>query len=163
MFVFDTDHIGFLQQQTSPECQNILGRTQAYRDEDFFVTIISFHEQAAGWNSYLSRARDKSAVVKAYERLHIILTDFSAAQVLPFDDAAADQFEKLRSQSVRISTMDLRIASITLVNNSVLCHWAVRREAFPEIRQCFALHGNFQASVNQANFAVATGATEGFR
>ena len=43
-----------------------------------------------------------------------MLRDFSASQVLPFDDAAAATFESLRSQRVRIGTMDLRIAAIAL-------------------------------------------------
>ena len=35
-------------------------------------------------------------------------------QVLPFDDAAGNEFGTLRQQRVRIGTMDLRIASIAL-------------------------------------------------
>ena len=39
---------------------------------------------------------------------------FAEAQVLPFDEAAATVFTSLRAQRIRISTMDLRIASIAL-------------------------------------------------
>ena len=46
--------------------------------------------------------------------LHQILVDFSVAQVLTFDEAAAQTFEELRTQRVRVGTMDLRIASIAL-------------------------------------------------
>jgi tRNA(fMet)-specific endonuclease VapC len=45
------------------------------------------------------------------------LTDFAALQVLPFDDAAADTFENLRGNAVRIGTMDLRIAATALSRN----------------------------------------------
>jgi tRNA(fMet)-specific endonuclease VapC len=46
-----------------------------------------------------------------------VLADFSEAQVLPFDDIAAEVFDELRSQGVRIGTMDLRIAAIALARD----------------------------------------------
>jgi tRNA(fMet)-specific endonuclease VapC len=45
-----------------------------------------------------------------------ILTDFSRAQVLPFDAASSSRFEGLRQQRIRVATMDLRIAAIALVS-----------------------------------------------
>ena len=95
MFLFDTDHLGILQHRTSPECQRIVQRMASYLDEDFYVPIVSFHEQVQGWNAYLSRAGDASGVVRAYERFHNILSDFSDAQVLPFDQSAASLFDLL--------------------------------------------------------------------
>lgn len=49
-----------------------------------------------------------------------VLSDFARAQVLPFDDAAAAAFESLRTQRVRVPTMDLRIASICLSRGMTL-------------------------------------------
>jgi tRNA(fMet)-specific endonuclease VapC len=120
MFLFDTDHLGILQHRTSPESQNILRRMQAHTDEDFHVSVISFQEQVLGWNVYLSRAKDSAAIVRAYERFQQILTDFSAAQVLPFDQQAVDLFDQLRASQLRIGTMDLRIACIALTNDLTL-------------------------------------------
>ena len=40
--------------------------------------------------------------------------------VLPFEVEAVAIFDKLRAQRVRISTMDLRIASIALSRNLIL-------------------------------------------
>jgi tRNA(fMet)-specific endonuclease VapC len=37
-----------------------------------------------------------------------------------FDDRAADKFTNLRQQRIRIGTMDLKIASIALVNDALL-------------------------------------------
>jgi tRNA(fMet)-specific endonuclease VapC len=42
------------------------------------------------------------------------LSDYATISVLPFDTAAATIFDDLLAQRVRISTMDLRIASIAL-------------------------------------------------
>jgi tRNA(fMet)-specific endonuclease VapC len=67
-----------------------------------------------GANAYISRAKSRRELVRGYAMLHQILVDFSAAQVLPFDDDAASTFEELRSLRVRVGTMDLRIASIAL-------------------------------------------------
>jgi tRNA(fMet)-specific endonuclease VapC len=48
------------------------------------------------------------------------LASYSDRQVLPFDEAAADIFDDLRSQRIRIGTMDLRIASIALATGMTL-------------------------------------------
>ena len=83
--------------------------------DDFFTPIVSFHEQVQGWNAYLARAKSPVGLAKGYSRLEKILTDFSQSRVASFDDDAALQFELLRSQRIRIGTMDLRIAAIALV------------------------------------------------
>ena len=46
-----------------------------------------------------------------------MLSNFTEAQVLAFDDAAADVFADLRKRRVRIGTMDLRIAAIALTRD----------------------------------------------
>lgn len=56
----------------------------------------------------------QTGVVRGYGKLEKILMDFSRSQVLPFDDGAADIFNELRIQKIRIGTMDLRIASIAM-------------------------------------------------
>ena len=38
----------------------------------------------------------------------------------PFDFAAADEFERLRKQRVRIGTQDLKIAATAIVNDALL-------------------------------------------
>jgi tRNA(fMet)-specific endonuclease VapC len=48
------------------------------------------------------------------------LQAFSAAPVLPFDAAAASIHDNLRTQRVRIATMDLRIAAIALSRSLIL-------------------------------------------
>lgn len=39
---------------------------------------------------------------------------------MPFEERAADQFTALRRKRIRIGTMDLKIASIALVNDALL-------------------------------------------
>lgn len=120
MYVLDTDHLGILQRQTSPQFENLTRRLSGRPESDFFVTIVSFHEQILGWNAYLARAKDLVGVLRGYRQLEGILIDFSRSQVLPFGSAAADVFEELRQKRIRIGTMDLRIAAITIAKGMTL-------------------------------------------
>lgn len=117
MFLFDTDHLGVLQTQSTPEFANLQQRIGAYAPRDFWTSIVSFHEQILGWNAFLARSANQTGVVKGYSRLERILSDFAQA---PFDEAASDIFDDLRKQRVRIGTMDLRIAAIALANGRTL-------------------------------------------
>jgi tRNA(fMet)-specific endonuclease VapC len=86
----------------------------AHTPLDFYFTIVSFHEQILGWNAYIHRAARISGVVRGYAMLRNTLHDFAAARIAQFDQAAAEQFESLKQQRIRIGTMDPRIASIAL-------------------------------------------------
>ncbi len=112
MFILDTDHLAIAQRQSPPAYEYFLQRVSQYDPLAFFVTIISFHKQVMGWNAYLSRAPNTAAVVRGYERLGRVLANFSMAQVLLFDEAAATVFDDFRARRVRIGVMDLRIAAI---------------------------------------------------
>lgn len=117
MFLLDTDHLVILQQETQPEVHVLGQRMAEYPPTDFYVSIVTFHEQVAGWAAYLNRARTLDGIVRAYGRFQRILDDFATSQVLPFDEAAARAFESLRGQHVRIGTMDLRIACVALTRD----------------------------------------------
>lgn len=119
MFVLDSDHLSILQNKKGNEYAALQTRLATVPETDVFTTIISFHEQIGGWYKSLARPRRQSDVVFAYNMLERIIVRFGEMQVLPFDDAAAAQFESLRKR-VRIGTMDLRIASITLANGMTL-------------------------------------------
>ena len=114
MFILDTDHFAIVQAKTRPEFDQLSARIAAHPPTAFYLTIVTFHEEVLGWNAYISRARDQSGVTRGYQRLERIIADFAGAQLLPFDSSAATRFELLRAQRIRVSTMDLRIASIAL-------------------------------------------------
>ena len=134
MFLLDTDHVGILQDRVQPECQRLLDRIAQHLPTEFYVSIVSFHEQVVGWNAYLNRARTLTGVVSAYRMFQDILSDFAAMHVVPFDDEAGERFEALRRQRVRIGTMDLRIASIALAKGyTVLTRNLVDFEKVPNL------------------------------
>ena len=120
MYLLDTDHISVVQRQSEPEYQRLMTRLNAHNPSDFYVPIVSFHEQVMGWNAYLNRARTPQSVVRAYDMFQRILADFAAVAVAPFDLRASSAFESLRASKVRVATMDLRIAAIALANDWTL-------------------------------------------
>lgn len=79
MYILDTDHIGVLQRKSDPLYGVLSQRISQHSQSDFYVTIVSFHEQILGWNAHIARADDQTGVVRGYSRLERILTDFSSA------------------------------------------------------------------------------------
>jgi hypothetical protein len=90
MYVFDSDHLSILQRQRGPEFGHLARRCAGIPDEQFFVTIVSLHEQFNGWTSYIARAKDSPSLVRGYTKLELAHEAFSRAQLLPFSAAAAD-------------------------------------------------------------------------
>lgn len=73
-----------------------------------------------GWLAAIARTKKVHDQPLYYKRLANLVRFFSRWHLLPFDEPAADQFETLRKAKVRISTMDLKIASIALVHDATL-------------------------------------------
>lgn len=120
MYLFDTDHLGFLQFPNSSEFQNLSVRLGQHSPDHFFISIVSFHEQVNGWTAYVAGNKQTYQLVRGYEKLEGIPQDFSNAQLLPFSLAAADIYDDLKSNSIRVGAMDLRIASIAIANQMTL-------------------------------------------
>jgi tRNA(fMet)-specific endonuclease VapC len=78
VFIFDTDHLGILQRKSEPELSRVRDRMSRFISQDFFVTIVSFHEQVAGWYDHLAKAKKQRDVVFAYGMFREVLADFAA-------------------------------------------------------------------------------------
>ena len=116
MYILDTDHWTVLQLREGREFDHLVGNMLRHADSDYFVTIVTFQEVMNGWLKFLNNARLASGVVRAYERLEFLIGQFAAARLLPFGESAAHVFDELRSSKIRVSTLDLRIASIAVSN-----------------------------------------------
>lgn len=114
MYLLDTDHITILQRQHHPEFGRLKQRLSQHPPSDFYYSVVSFHEQTLGANAYVNRARTSHGVLDGYELFRLIIEDYSKAQILPYDQASDGIFNFLRTQRIRIGTMDLRIAAIAL-------------------------------------------------
>jgi tRNA(fMet)-specific endonuclease VapC len=119
-YVLDTDHLSVLQRRTEPAFSKLSARLSQHSPDLVFVMIISFQEQFQGWMAYINKARTAEQLITAYSKRESLIQLFSASQILAFDNQANQTAENLRSQGLRIGTMDLRIASIVLSQNAVL-------------------------------------------
>lgn len=119
-YLLDTDHISFLQRRSSSEFSRLTLRMSQHPMSAFALSIISFHEQVIGAHSFINRAENNADLARGYKLLPEILNGFAQAPVLPFDARSIVIFDEMRSQKVRVATMDLRIAAIAISNNLVL-------------------------------------------
>jgi tRNA(fMet)-specific endonuclease VapC len=119
-FLLDTDHISILQLLGGAEYAILSARISQHPRSDFAFSVVSFHEQVLGCNTYLSRARTSANVVRGYAMLGGVARDFATNVMLPFDAPAAVVFDGLVGQRIRVGTMDLRIASIALSQSLIL-------------------------------------------
>jgi tRNA(fMet)-specific endonuclease VapC len=119
-YLFDTDHITFLQWRSGPEYAAIAARMSQFTAADFAVSIVSFHEQVLGGHALINRPRKATDVIYGYSLLLEVLQSYGKRVVLSFDAAAEAVFSGLNAQKIRVGTMDLRIAAIALSCGLVL-------------------------------------------
>ena len=118
MLVLDTNHVSELGYGT-PAGLRLRERLLASA-EDTATTIVSVEEQLRGWLAEIHRLAAPHQQIRAYQRLHERIGFFAAWVVLPWDTVAADLFLRFRREGVRIGSMDLKIACITLVHGATL-------------------------------------------
>ncbi|MBX3296712.1 MAG: type II toxin-antitoxin system VapC family toxin [Acidobacteria bacterium] len=120
MIILDTDCLSLLQRESILTGSKLHENLDRFAADDIFTTIISFEEQMRGWLAFVAKSRTADQDVYAYGRLHAALNDFRNANVLDFDERASLVCRELRSQRIRIGTMDLKIASIAIANEAIL-------------------------------------------
>src|SRR5262245_17379188 len=86
---------------------------------EMFSTIISMEEIVQGWLTLLKKQRTATAEVAVYARLQRTIKTYSDWDILPFDDDAVVEFERLKKLRLKIGTMDLKIASIALAHDAL--------------------------------------------
>ncbi len=120
MIILDTDCLSLMDRELSLESSNLRNALSQFDQEEIFTTIISFEEHMRGWLSYISKCKTAEDQIFAYRMLHRFLESYRNTQVLDFDDKAASIFRELKSNRIRIGTMDLKIASIAIANDAIL-------------------------------------------
>ena len=119
MYLLDTDHLSVLE-RGGVEAERLRWRLSAIPPAEIAATVVSYEEQTRGWLSYLAKARLPADQVTAYSYLQRHLQVFCAIPLMGFDPAAAGIVQQLQQQRIRVGTMDLRIASITLAHGATL-------------------------------------------
>ena len=135
VYLLDTDILSIHQRQRGEEYERVRNHLDAVDPASIFVSIISFHEQATGWNAYVQRARKSEGLIHGYSRFERMLFDFSRLNILSFDEDAASEYDQLKAQGIRIGAMDLRIAAIAVANDfAVVTRNTVDFERVPGLR-----------------------------
>jgi tRNA(fMet)-specific endonuclease VapC len=119
LYILDTNPISILERR-GPESEPIITYLEEIPPSEIYVTVISYEEQIRGWMSVIAATKDTNAQVKYYNRLLKQLENYGNLSILPFDSASAIRFDELRKKHRRISSPDLKIAAISLVNNATL-------------------------------------------
>jgi tRNA(fMet)-specific endonuclease VapC len=118
MIALDSDHLSILEYPEADQALRLRDRLRLSADRDIYATAISLEEQMRGWLAAIRGVQDARRQVTYYSRLVGLIRFYSNWRILPFDDRAAEEFQRLRRERIRIGTMDLKIASIVLVHDA---------------------------------------------
>ena len=120
VFLFDTNHISVWQRGEGAQYERLCSHLEKHHGDQIYVSIVSFHELVNGWNAFSTKKRNSDSLVRTYFEFEKILRDFSVMQLVSFDQKAAEVFDDLNQKSLRVGSMDLRIASIAIANQMTL-------------------------------------------
>jgi tRNA(fMet)-specific endonuclease VapC len=119
MYILDTDHLSVID-RGGVKAQRLLQRLASIDPTQVATSIISYEEQMRGWLSYTAKAQTIEKQVEAYKELKRQLRNYCTTPIVEFDEQAAQEFQRLKKLYPRLGTMDLKIASVVLVNQAVL-------------------------------------------
>lgn len=120
LIILDTDHLSLFQRKDSLESLRLTLKFTQNSQLKIATSIITFEEQTRGWLAILAKARSLEQQIQAYARLSGFVKNFREIAVLPFDEAAANEFARLKTLKLGVASMDLKIASIALANDALL-------------------------------------------
>jgi tRNA(fMet)-specific endonuclease VapC len=119
MYILDTDHISFIQ-RNGKEGKQILKKLATLDNPEIAVTIITYEEQVRGRLLFISKAKTVEQQTLAYQGLEQLVINYQSIEVIPFNQVAVLEYQRLRKLYPRLGKMDLKIAAITLVNQATL-------------------------------------------
>jgi tRNA(fMet)-specific endonuclease VapC len=121
MILIDTDHATFLKYPDSERGRRFIDRLLAVpQSEVIGVAIVTVEERMRGWLAMIAKEKQALRQVMGYRELSGLFEFYQEFEIVPFDEAAARQFDELRKQRLRLATMDLKIAATALVNQAFL-------------------------------------------
>ena len=121
MILIDPDHATLLKYPASDRARRLIHRLTAVPPSEVVgLAIITIEERMRGWLAVIAREKTAIRQVGGYRELAQLFEFYQEFEIVPFDEAAARQFDDLRSQRLRLGAMDLKIAATALVNNALL-------------------------------------------
>jgi tRNA(fMet)-specific endonuclease VapC len=121
MILLDTDHTTFLKYPDSDRGRRLIERLKAVPESEAIgVAIVTVEERMRGWLAVIAKEKSALRQVLGYRELALLFEFYQEFEIVPFDEAAARQFDDLRRQKLRIGTRDLKIAATALVTHALL-------------------------------------------
>jgi tRNA(fMet)-specific endonuclease VapC len=93
---------------------------EAVPPETVGTTIVNVWEQLKGWLANINKEKLTIRQVPAFRELGRLIEFYSDYHIAPFDTGAATLFDSWRKAKIRISTSDLKIASVAVTQNALL-------------------------------------------
>ncbi len=116
LWILDTDHVSLFQTGHPLVTQ----RVQSIEPNALAVTIVSVEEQMYGRLNRIRIAKSTDDLKLGYFNLNRTLEYFQTINVIDFDQAAADCYQEIIGQKLRVGTQDLKIAAITLSRQAIV-------------------------------------------
>ncbi len=117
-YIFDTDHLSFIQ-RNGKEGKQILKKLATLDNPEVAVTIITYEEQVRGRLLFISKAKTVEQQILAYQGLEQLIIDYQSIVLIPFNQVAMLEYQRLRKLYPRLGKMELKIAAITLTNKGI--------------------------------------------
>ncbi|MFQ5794520.1 MAG: type II toxin-antitoxin system VapC family toxin [Candidatus Bipolaricaulia bacterium] len=91
MYILDTDHVSLLLQGHA----EVIRRLAVHSPTEIWVTLVTAQELLDGWLPLLKRKQPVQRYVWAYAGLRRSLEFLCDANLLDFDDQAAQEYEQM--------------------------------------------------------------------
>ena len=93
MILLDTNHVSVLRMPPSGSRIRLLERMTGTQDQRLGIPIVVIEETMRGWLAAVAKEPHARRQVAAYRELSTLFGFFAAFTIIPFDQAAADQFD----------------------------------------------------------------------
>jgi len=134
MILLDTDHFSVLTDERHALHARLTTRLRTSGDE-LGIPVVSVEEQLRAWLKLVRRNTDVHRQLFPYDRLIRLIEVLAEWQIVRWSEPAADEFNRLRKQRVRIGTQDLKIACIAKIGDALLLSANLRDfQQVPELR-----------------------------
>ena len=80
MFVLDTDLVSILQERSGSAYDTLRHRMANYDHDDYYITVVTSHEQFMGANKYIAHARSRAELLRGYRLIEAAMMDYQPLQ-----------------------------------------------------------------------------------
>jgi tRNA(fMet)-specific endonuclease VapC len=116
--ILDTNHFSAVDRDA--RAARVFAAYAARHKSALFITVITVEEVTRGWLALLAAKKRRADEIPVYQRLKRSAEMFGEWDILEWDTDALAIFEDLRRRRLKMSTADMKIASIALSHDATL-------------------------------------------